>query len=83
MGQSCYQTGRATGKGATSGGSGQICGRLNCIGSAKEASTSTHALIMEARGMSSVRACVVSVPGEEEGKKPPEISSPLDMTEVS
>ena len=37
-------------------------------GSAKEASTSTHALIMEARGMSSVRACVVSVPGEEEGK---------------
>ena len=72
-----------TGKGATSGGSGQICGRLNCIGSAKEASTSTHALIMEARGMSSVRACVVSVPGEEEGKSHRKISSPLDMTEVS
>ena len=75
--------GEGTGKGATSGGSGQICGRLNCIGSAKEASTSTHALIMEARGMSSVRACVVSVPGEEEGKSHRKISSPLDMTEVS
>ena len=52
-------------------------------GKAKEASTSTHALIMEARGMSSVRACVVSVPGEEEGKSHRKISSPLDMTEVS
>ena len=75
--------GEGKGKGATSGGSGQICGRLNFIGSAKEASTSTHALIMEARGMSSVRACVVSVPGEEEGKSHRKISSPLDMTEAS
>ena len=53
--------GEGKGKRATSGGSGQICGRLNTIGSANEASTSTHALIMEARGMSSVRGlCSVS-----------------------
>ena len=66
--------GEGKGKGATSGGSGQICGRLNFIGSAKEASTSTHALI---------RACVVPVPEEEEGKSHRKISSPLDMTEAS
>ena len=33
--------------------------------------------------MSSVRACVVSVPEEEEGKSHRKISSPLDMTEAS
>ena len=75
--------GEGKGKRATSGGSGQICGRLNAIGSANEATTSTHALIMEARGISSVRACVVSVPEEEEGKSHRKISSPLDMTEAS
>ena len=46
-GSKLLSDGEGKGKGATSGGSGQICGRLNCIGSAKEASTSTHALIMD------------------------------------
>ena len=48
--------GEGRGKGETSGRSGHTCGRLSALGSSKEASTFTHALIMVARGVSSVRA---------------------------
>ena len=74
--------GEGRGKRATPGRSGQICGLLNAIESANEASTSTHALIIEARGMSSVRACMVSVSEVEEGKSHRKMSIPLDMMEV-
>ena len=77
-----YELVKAPVRGRASGRSGHMWGRLSDLGSSKEASTFTHSLIMEARGISSVRACVVSMPGVEEGKSHRKISRPLDITEA-